>query len=44
LQPSLIRLGFLATVPTNKIIGRIGFVNKDLKTQLLLRLSEYLTG
>ena len=42
LQPSLIRLGFLAMVPSNKIPGKIGVIRSDLRRELLVRLSNYL--
>jgi mRNA interferase MazF len=42
LQTSLIRLGFLAMVPTNKMKGKIGSVDVELRKQLLIRLSSYL--
>jgi mRNA interferase MazF len=42
LQPSLLRLGFLAMIPNNKIIGKIGTIPNDIRKQLLMRLSDYL--
>ena len=42
LQTSLIRLGFLAMVPSNKIPGKIGIISANLRNELLMRLSNYL--
>jgi mRNA interferase MazF len=42
-QDSLIRLGFLAIIPRNRIIGSIGSVSPGRRKHLLQTLSEYLT-
>ncbi len=42
-QSSLIRLGFLAVIPIQKIPGNIGFINSFTHKNLLLRLAHYLT-
>ncbi len=39
---SLIRLGFLAVLPTRSIIGSIGSVSQERHRRLLKRLSDYL--
>lgn len=39
---SLIRLGFLAIIPRNKIIGSIGSIDKARHARLLTNLSDYL--
>lgn len=41
-QVSLIRLGFLAVIPTLAIIGIIGNISEQLRQDLLGRLAEYL--
>lgn len=40
--PSLIRLGYLATVPENHVLGTIGSIAKERHERLLRSLSEYL--
>ena len=40
---SLIRLGFLAVIPTNKIIGSIGSIAAIRHKRLLQNLSDHLT-
>jgi mRNA interferase MazF len=42
-EPSLIRLGFLAVVPINKIAGSIGAISSARHRRLLEKLSGYLT-
>src|ERR1044072_1643681 len=39
---SLIRLGFLAVLPRNAVIGSIGSVSSEPHKRLLTRLSDYL--
>lgn len=39
---SLIRLGFLAVLPRNAVIGSIGAISPERHTRLLKRLSDYL--
>lgn len=39
---SLIRLGFLAVVPRNKLIGSIGVISSERHQRLLITLSNYL--
>ena len=39
---SLVRLGFLAIIPRNKIIGRIGSISPTRHKRLLQNLSDYL--
>ena len=39
---SLIRLGFLAVLPMNEILGRLGDVGQKRHARLLNRLAEYL--
>ena len=39
---SLIRLGFLAVIPRNKIIGSIGAIAPERHKRLLVNLSRYL--
>ena len=39
---SLIRLGFLAVVPSKKIMGSIGSISTDRHKRLLKNLSDYL--
>ena len=41
-QVSLIRLGFLATVPSNKIPGSIGTIDNSLRRELISRLAKHL--
>jgi mRNA interferase MazF len=41
-QSSIIRLGFLAVIPNNKIPGTIGKIDAALHKNLLERLSKYL--
>ena len=41
-QSSLIRLGFLAVIPNNKIPGSIGRIDLALHKNLLERLAKYL--
>ena len=43
-QSSIIRLGFLAVIPGNKITGSIGLINLSLHKNLLERLAKHLTG
>ena len=43
IQPSLVRLGFLAIVPLNHIAGSIGNISSRRYQQLLQNLSHYLT-
>ena len=40
--PSLIRLGFLAVLPRDRLLGSIGSVAPDRHQRLLQRLSAYL--
>jgi mRNA interferase MazF len=40
---SVIRLGFLATIPEKKIIGSIGTISAQRHQKLLQNLSNYLT-
>ena len=40
---SVIRLGFLAVLPSSKIAGSIGAVSTDRHQRLLVRLSRHLT-
>jgi mRNA interferase MazF len=42
LKESLIRLGYLAVIPANKIAGSIGNISRERKRRLLHKLSEYL--
>ena len=39
---SLFRLGFLAVIPRNQIIGSIGFISAERHKRLLQNLSNYL--
>lgn len=39
---SLIRLGFLAVLPSRSILGAIGSVSQERQRRLLKRLSDYL--
>ncbi len=41
-QDSLIRLGFLAVIPRNKILGTIGSISKSRHDRLLQNLGQYL--
>jgi mRNA interferase MazF len=41
-SPSLIRLGFLAVLPRNQIIGSIGSISSPRHKKLLKALSDYL--
>jgi mRNA interferase MazF len=41
-QSSLIRLGFLAVIPHNKIHGTIGRIGSGLHRNLVERLAKYL--
>jgi len=41
-EASLIRLGFLAVIPRNKVAGAIGSISAERVKRLLTRLSEYL--
>jgi len=43
LKESLIRLNFLAMVPSNKIAGALGEISKERHNRLLRRISDYLT-
>lgn len=43
IQDSLIRLGFLALIPQDNIIGSIGAISPERRKRLLNNLSEYLT-
>ena len=40
--PSIVRLGFLGTIPINLIEGEIGTIEPELHNELLERLSVYL--
>ncbi|MBI4649264.1 MAG: transcriptional regulator [Bacteroidia bacterium] len=42
LQTSLIRLGFLAALPQNSILGSIGVISSERHKRLLHNLSNYL--
>ena len=42
IQDSLIRLGFLAVLPQNRIAGKIGSIPSERHRRLLERLSAYL--
>lgn len=42
LKESLVRLGYLAVIPTNKIVGSIGSISRERHRRLLHKLSEYL--
>ena len=44
LSSSLIRLGFLAVLPRNRIVGTIGSLSPDRHARLLRRLSAHLTS
>jgi len=41
---SVIRLGFLAVLPSRRIVGVIGSIGRDRHACLLRRLSKYLTA
>ncbi len=41
---SLIRLGYLVTIPRNKVQGKIGSISAERHRRLLERLSEYLVA
>ncbi len=41
--PSLIRLGFLAVLPTERLLGAIGALAPEQHRRLLARLGAYLT-
>jgi mRNA interferase MazF len=43
-QSSIIRLGFLAVIPGNKIPGSIGRIDFSLHKNLLERFAKHLTG
>lgn len=43
IQPSVIRLGFLAVLPKSKFTGAIGNISKNHHQRLLLTLANYLT-
>jgi mRNA interferase MazF len=40
--PSLVRLGFLAVLPTSSLVGVIGFISESRHQKLLGRLSRHL--
>jgi mRNA interferase MazF len=42
IQDSLIRLGFLAVLPQNRVAGKIGSISSKRHRRLLERLSAYL--
>jgi mRNA interferase MazF len=42
LDSSLVRLGFLALLPSDAFIGDIGFISPDRHKRLLRRLANYL--
>ncbi|MBF0274239.1 MAG: type II toxin-antitoxin system PemK/MazF family toxin [Nitrospinae bacterium] len=42
IKKSVIRLGFLAVFPKNRVMGKIGSINKERHVRLLRRLSNYL--
>lgn len=42
IDESLIRLGFLAVVPRNRIVGSIGSISAERHKRLLQRLGEHL--
>ncbi|MEW6609032.1 MAG: type II toxin-antitoxin system PemK/MazF family toxin [bacterium] len=44
LSKSLIRLGFLAVLPSNRILGSIGAISSKRHKRLLKTLSNYLVG
>ena len=44
LPKSLIRLGFLAVLPRNRVLGTIGKISKERHKRLLNSLSNYLTA
>lgn len=41
--PSLIRLGFLAVLPTHSFVGAIGAISSERHRRLLTRLCQHLT-
>ncbi len=41
-SPSLVRLGFLAVLPANRLLGAIGSVSESRHERLLERLSNHL--
>lgn len=41
-QASIVRLGFLAVLPRNKIVGTIGNITPEQHCRLLQRLCQYL--
>ena len=43
MKESLIRLGYLAVIPTKSIAGSIGSISKDRHRRLLNRLIKYLS-
>jgi mRNA interferase MazF len=43
-QSSIIRLGFLAVIPSKKVIGTIGSISRVRHERLLKNLSDYLIG
>lgn len=44
LKSSVIRLCFLAVIPSKNIIGKIGFIDEKRYQRLLKNLSSYLLG
>ena len=44
LSKSLIRLGFLAVLPSSRILGSIGAISSKRHKRLLKTLSDYLVG
>ena len=42
IEKSLIRLGFLAVLPTSKIVGKIGSISVERHKRLLKNLSDHL--
>lgn len=42
LSKSLVRLGFLAILPSNRVIGSIGMISEERHKRLLKTLSDYL--
>ena len=43
-QPSLIRLAFLAVVPRRNVVGSIGAISRERHARLLITLSKYLVA
>ena len=41
-QPSVIRLGFLSTIPTTDIQKMIGLISRERHQRLIRRLTDYL--